>query len=303
MDAYASELQARLPEGSVSVARTPQQERQLVETSSVATGLDIPPHLVDSLTELDLFACSFVGTDHLPLDRLDEAGVIVTNASGVNAPGMAEHAIGSILTFARGLHEGWRRAQREEWRHYKVDELADSTVTIVGLGAVGTAVADRLEGFDVDTIGIRYTPSKGGPTDEVVGFDTDAVHHALAQTDYLVLASPLTETTRGLIDSEALATLPPSAVLVNVARGPLVDTDALVHTLQYGGIRGAALDVTDPEPLPPDHPLWRFENVLVTPHNGGSTPKLWSRLSELVAKNVRRLETGGELENVVLDPR
>jgi phosphoglycerate dehydrogenase-like enzyme len=128
------------------------------------------------------------------------------------------------------------------------------------------------------------------------------LHDALARTDYLVLACPLTDTTRGLIGTVELRTLPPSAVLVNVARGPIVDTDALVAALRSEGVRGAALDVTDPEPLPTDHPLWNLDNVLLTPHTGGHTPMHWPRLADILARNLTRLDDGAsatELENVV----
>jgi phosphoglycerate dehydrogenase-like enzyme len=178
----------------------------------------------------------------------------------------------------------------------------DSTVTVIGLGAIGQAVVERLDGFGVETIGVRYTPEKGGPTDEVLGFETESIHGALARTDYLVVACPLTEETRGLVDAEAFATLPTHAVLVNTARGGIVDTEALMDAIADNGIRGAALDVTDPEPLPPDHPLWNFENVLITPHTGGYTPQHWPRLADIVAGNLDRLDAGEPLENLVRAP-
>ena len=296
--AYADELAARLPEHTVARASTPAAERDLVRHARVVTGNDIDRELLDRAEDLELFACTFAGTDHLPLDALADRGVTVTNASGIHAPGIAEQVLGSLLTFARRLHVSWGRNDRGVWQHVQSTELKGSTVTVVGLGSIGTAVVDRLAGFDVDTIGVRHSPAKGGPTDEVLGYD--AVHDALARTDYLVLACPLTDLTRHLIDAEALATLEPSAVVVNVARGGVIDTDALVAALQTNGIRGAALDVTDPEPLPADHPLWGLDNALVTPHTGGHTPEHWPRLADVVSENVRALRDGNAtLQNVV----
>lgn len=301
-DTYAEKLRDRLPDRAITVAQTPTEERELIGEATVATGVSITPDLLAAASQLRVFACTWAGVGHLPMEDLEQAGVAVTNASGVHAPNIAETVLGYLLVFARRIHEGWKRKRRREWRHFQMGELKGSTVTVVGLGPIGQAIISRLEGFDVETIGVRYTPSKGGPADRIIGFDTGTFHDALAETDYLVLASPLTETTRGLIDTAALETLGPDAVLVNIARGELVQTDALLDALRSQYLRGAALDVTDPEPLPTDHPLWTFDNVFITPHNAGHSPEHWPRLADIVAENVRRLyETGSaeELENLV----
>ncbi|MFC7157298.1 D-2-hydroxyacid dehydrogenase [Halomarina halobia] len=302
MESYAEKLRERLPDRTVALARTPRRERELVPEARVVTGITVDDDLLDRAERLELFACTFAGTDHVPMDALAERGVAVTNAGGIHAPGIAEQAIGNMLVFARRLHEGWRRKERAEWRHFQSREFTDSTVTVVGLGSIGRALVQRLRGFEVGTIGVRYTPSKGGPTDEVVGFDDDAIHDSLSRSEYVVLACPLTDATRGLIGEAELATMRTDAVLVNVARGGLVDTDALVAALRSNGIRGAALDVTDPEPLPADHPLWTLENCLITPHTGGHTPRHWDRLADIVARNVERLDAGAELVNLVYAP-
>lgn len=297
---YADAVREHLPDADVRHARTPHEERELVQYAPVVTGVGIDEELLSAAEELELFACAFAGTGHLPTDALEARGVTVTNAGGIHAPGIAEQAIGNILTFARRLHEGWRRKQNREWRHFQSFELTGSTVTVVGLGSIGQAVTQRLEGFDIDTIGVRYTPEKGGPTDEVIGFDEREFHDALARTDYLVVACPLTETTRGLVGDAELATLPPHAVVVNTSRGPILDTDAVVSALQTEGLRGVALDVTDPEPLPEDHVIWTLENAVITPHTGGHTPKHWDRLADILAHNYDALDSGEELQNVVL---
>ena len=305
MESYAERLRERLPDHDVALARTPAAERELVPRARVVTGITIAEDRIADADRLELFACTFAGTDHVPVETLADHGVAVTNAGGIHAPGIAEQTIGNMLVFARRLHEGWRRKSNAEWRHFQSYEFADSTVTVIGLGSIGQHVVERLDGFDVETIGVRYTPSKGGPTDEVVGFETDAVHDALARSDYVVVACPLNDLTRGLIGEAELATLPPHAVLVNAARGGIVDTDALVSSLRSSGIRGAALDVTDPEPLPSDHPLWELENCLITPHTGGHTPKHWDRLADIVADNVAALDDErdtGALRNLVRAP-
>jgi phosphoglycerate dehydrogenase-like enzyme len=298
VDDLVSEIEARLPDREIALARTPEEERALIEGARVVAGMTIEEELVEKAGGIELFACAYAGTGHLPLSALESAGVRVTSASGVHGPNIGEHVVGAMLAFTRGFFRARKQQDRREWRHFQASELMDETVTIVGLGAIGQAVADRLEGFGVETIGVRYTPEKGGPTDEVVGFD--GLHDALSRTDHLVLACPLTDETRGLIGEAEFHTLPPNALLVNVARGPVVDTDALVDAIRSNELRGASLDVTDPEPLPEDHPLWGFENVQITPHNSGHTPEYYARFADIVAENVERLDRGEELRNQVV---
>jgi phosphoglycerate dehydrogenase-like enzyme len=299
---YADTLADRFPDHEVQLARTPAEKQEYVRDADIVAGVTIDEDLLATADSLNLFVCSYAGTEHLPLEALAERDVAVTNAAGIHAPGLAAQAIGKMLMFTRNLHTGLRRTQQRRWEHFRAGDVVGKTVTVVGLGAIGTAIVERLAGFDVETIGVRYTPEKGGLTDEVIGFD-DAIDSAFARTDVLILASPLTETTRGLVGREEFVTLPPEAVLINVARGELVDTDALVWALREGTINGAALDVTDPEPLPEDHPLWTFENVLVTPHIGGETPHNWERLANILERNLDRVaETGtyDDLENQVV---
>lgn len=300
----AARLRERCPDRDVRLARTPAEERDLISNAPVATGLRIDSDLLAAADSLRLFACGSAGVNHLPLDELESRGVAVTNASGVHAPNMAEHVLGNILTFTRRFHEGWRRQSRSEWRHFPSGELNGSTVTVVGMGPIGERTLELLAPFDVERIGVRYTPEKGGPADEVLGYDDD-LHAAFMRSDYVVLACPLTDTTRGIIDEEVFRTLPPNAVVVNVARGPVVDTDDLLAALRGNKIRGAALDVTDPEPLPQDHPLWNLENVLITPHNSGYTGQYWERHADILVENLSRIdETGSytDLENQVVTP-
>ncbi|WP_225333945.1 D-2-hydroxyacid dehydrogenase [Halomicrobium urmianum] len=304
-DDYAAALRERLPDHRIERARTPRAERDLAESARVISSTSVDLDLVERADRLELFAGVAAGYGHLPLDELAERGVAVTNASGIHAPNIAEQVIGFVLAHARRLRTALHRQERSEWRHFQMKELQGGTVTVVGMGAIGEAVLQRISAFEVDTVGVRYTPEKGGPADEVIGFDEDDLHDALADTDYLLIAAPLTDTTRGLIGEAEFDTLPPNAFLVNVGRGPIVDTDALIGALRDNQIDGAGLDVTDPEPLPRDHPLWDFENVFVTPHNAGHSPKHWERLADIVAGNVERLDDGADpedLENLVRAP-
>ncbi|WP_435073953.1 D-2-hydroxyacid dehydrogenase [Halorubrum sp. HHNYT27] len=294
---YAEILDRRLPEHEVRLAATPDEHRRYLREATVVAGRNIDAKEVSTAENLRLFACNSAGVDHLPLDAFAEQGVAVTNASGVHGPNIAEHVLGSVLTFTRRLDEGRRRQQRREWRRFQsFTELAGSTVTVVGLGAIGEAVVERFEGFDVETVGVRHTVAKGGPTDEVVGYGD--LPDVLPKTDVLVLACPLTETTEGLIGTAELEGLPTDAIIVNIARGGVIETPALVDAIRSNAIHGAALDVTDPEPLPSDHDLWGFENVFITPHVAGHTPKYWERRADVLVENLERITETGEYEGL-----
>jgi phosphoglycerate dehydrogenase-like enzyme len=294
-ETYGAKLRERLPDQDVVVAATPDQERELLARTRVATGLDFDAEWLESASNLELFACTFAGTGHLDVDAFADAGVALTNASGIHGPNIAEYVVGSLIAHERRFHTARKRQERSHWEAFTVGELNGSTAAVVGLGAIGTALVERLHPFGVETIGVRYTPEKGGPTDDVVRFER--AHDAFARADYVILACPLTETTRGLVDADALATMSTDALLVNVARGAVVDTDALVTSLRDNDIRGATLDVTDPEPLPSDHPLWTFESVRITPHNAGNTPNYYDRLADVVAENYGHL-VDGDLETL-----
>ncbi|MFB6139558.1 MAG: D-2-hydroxyacid dehydrogenase [Halosimplex sp.] len=291
-ESYVAALRERLPEYEVGYAGTPERERELLPHARVVAGLELDEDGLERAENIELFACSYAGVDHLPLEAFRERGVAVTNASGVHGKNVGEYAVGAALAFARDFLESRRRQDRREWRSHQAHELAGGTVAVVGMGPIGESVVQRLQGFEVDTVGVRYHPEEGGPTDEVYGYEE--IGEAVGDADYVVLACPLTDATEGLIDEDAFVTMPPDSVLINVARGGVVDTDALVEALRWNSIRGAALDVTDPEPLPEDHELWTFENVLITPHNAGHTPEYFERLADIVAEAVSTAEETGE---------
>lgn len=299
IEEYVTALNEVLSEVSIESARTTADRHRLLPDAQIITGGSLSEEDLGRAGSLEWFACLYSGTNHLPLKSFSERDVVVTNAAGVHGPNIAEYIIGSILAMVHRFDRGQRRNRRHEWRSYHSRELAGDTVTIVGLGAIGQATVKRLAGFEVDTIGIRHTPTKGGPTDEVYGYEQADIEAALAQTDHLVLACPLTETTRGLIGRDELRILPPTATLTNIARGGVLDTDALVHALQRAHLSAATLDVTDPEPLPNDHPLWDIETARITPHVAGETPAYYQRRAQLLAENFTRFTDGESLKNTV----
>jgi len=296
----ADELRERLPGVEVALAETRRDALDLVPDAPIVVGLKPDDEVLAAAESLRLFACGYAGIDHLPLDDLRARGVAVTNAAGVHAPGIAEQVFGSIFEFTRRLDRGRRQQERREWRRYpSAGEVQGATVTVVGQGAIGTTIVERANAFEAHTVAVRHSPEKGGPADAVHGYD--AMPDVLVDADFLVLACPLTETTEKLIDARAFDALSPESVLINVARGGVVDTGALVTALRKNRIRAAALDVTDPEPLPEDHPLWTFGNVRITPHMAGHTPRYWERVAGILVRNVERVRDGGSWGDPDLD--
>ncbi|MFG2634877.1 2-hydroxyacid dehydrogenase [Streptomyces sp. NPDC048362] len=224
-------------------------------------------------------------------------GVRLCNARGVHETSTAELALTLTLSALRGI-PGFVRAQRQErWESGFHPSLADKNVLIVGYGAIGAAIEDRLAPFEVARVArvahSRRTTERGPvhPIADVLSLLPDA--------DVVILSTPLTEATRGLVDARFLARMKDGALLVNVARGPVVDTEALVAALGTGRI-SAALDVTDPEPLPPGHPLWQAPGVLISPHVGGPSSAFLPRAKRLLVDQLTRFVNQEPLRNVVL---
>lgn len=217
--------------------------------------------------------------------------VMVCNARGIYDAPLSEWVIGAILAMQRG-HIRARDAQaRAAWEFFEPDELIGRRVVILGMGSIGTAIADRLRPFRVDVIGVGRTARPG--VRALVDLDT-----LLPSADILVSMLPLTNDTRGLLDARRLALLRAGALLVNAGRGRTIDTAALTAELASGRLR-AALDVVDPEPLPADHPLWALPNVLISPHMAGDSPSTTIRCFELAGDQLRRFATGESLINEV----
>jgi phosphoglycerate dehydrogenase-like enzyme len=225
---------------------------------------------------------------HLP------AGVTLCSGRGIHDASTSELAVALMLAAQRGLPDLVRSQARHEWAFGHHPSLADRSVLIVGYGAIGAALEERLTPFEVSIVRVARSERPGV---HAVA-DLPAL---LPDVDIVVLVAPLTEETHGLFDEGMLRRLRPGALLVNVGRGPLVDTEALVAALHEGRVR-AALDVVDPEPLPPHHPLWDAPGLLFTPHVGGSTSALWPRAHRLVREQLQRFAAGEALHNVVTGP-
>jgi len=237
------------------------------------------------------------GTDQYSREALGVAGIRVASAQGANERAVAEHAIALILAMARQIPEARDNQTARKWRGMigdlgkREDELGGKTLVIVGLGRIGSRLAKLAKAFEMRVIATRRDPSKGaGAADEVVG--EEDLLGILPQADFVALTCPLTPRTENLIDAKALAAMKPSAYLINVARGKVVNEPALVDAIDRKRVAGAALDCVWEEPLPPTSALWGMPNVLITPHTAGETRRYEDNIIDLLLENLERLWRG-----------
>ncbi|MBD8535148.1 2-hydroxyacid dehydrogenase [Plantibacter sp. CFBP 13570] len=224
------------------------------------------------------------------------AGITLANAATVHEASTAELTVGLILASQRGIPDFVRAERTGEWLQSQRPSLADRRVLLIGYGGVGAAIEERLLPFEVEVTRVASSAREDerGPIHGI-----DELPGLLPHAEIVIVVVPLTDGTRGLIGHDFLAALPDDALVVNVARGPVADTDALVEHATSGRIR-LALDVTDPEPLPADHPLWSLPNVLVSPHIGGATSAMLPRMARLLRRQIEHLLADEEPENIVL---
>lgn len=254
-------------------------------------------------TSLRWFQTVAAGNDGLMKYGI-RSGVTVTGSGGHNAPVVAEHAVALLLSIAHAVPDFVAYKGRHTWggdfrQRYK--SLYGQTVTVLGFGHIGVEIAKRLKGFQIRVLSVTRSGSPHELADE--SFSTKNFHAALAKSDALILALPLTEESRHIVNASALAAMRRSAYVVNVGRGGLIDQKALAASLSSGGIAGAAVDVTDPEPLPADDPFWDAPNLIISPHCGGGGSTLSpQRLAETVQRNLERFVTGLPLENILSFP-
>lgn len=236
----------------------------------------------------------YAGLDAFPLDLLRERGVILTNGAGINAVAVAEYAVMGILAAAKRFDEVLRAQDRHEWPKDapgKV-ELDGTRALIVGYGTIGKLIGDRLTAFGVEVTGVTRTGRDGTLT-------PDTWRGRLGDFDWVVLAAPSTDTTRAMIGADELAAMKDSAWLINIARGDMIDDDALIAALNAKTIAGAFLDPTNPEPLPGDHPLWSAPNVMITMHlSGRSQTTMFQRAAALFLDNLAAFRAGTPMRNV-----
>lgn len=298
------DLRRRFPDVRFDSPLDQDEADRLLPDADVVLGWAVRPNNFDRARRLRWIQVTAASVAGLLFPALVESDVLVTNGRGLHALSIAEHTIGVILMFARKLHLSRDAQLAQRWAQTELEagapfrSLVGSTLGLVGFGTIGRAVAERARALDMEVIAVRQRPDPD-PTPAHAQWPADRLLELLERAEWLVLAPALTARTRGLIGAAELARLRPGAVLINLGRGPLVDEPALIEALERGTLAGAALDVFDREPLPADHPLWRFPQVILTPHVSGLGERLWERGMDLFARNLIAFRAGRPLENLV----
>jgi phosphoglycerate dehydrogenase-like enzyme len=299
-------LRARFPGVEFTPADDAETLAREAADCEVFYGFRFPPELLARAPRLRWIQSASAGVEDMAR-ALRGGDVVLTNAAGVAAAPIAEHALGVILMFCRNFHVAVRRQSEARWDRFGVmsgtgtpiRELRGSRLLIVGLGPIGLALANGSAALGATVRGVRRHPSGSPvpPFERVVG--PPALDSLLPWADFVVLAVPDTPETQRMIGARQLELMRADAYLVNVARGSVVDEDALVAALQRGAIAGAGLDVFQEEPLPSPHPLWSLPNVVLTPHVSGVTPQYFERTLALFVENLARYLEGKPLRNTV----
>ena len=259
---------------------------------------EIFPHL----SNLKWIQSHGAGVEQQLFPAVRESNVVITNAAGMYGTQVADQGFALLLALTRKLHYSTRFQDKHQWQlnllSKSVIEIGGMTIGIVGMGGIGQHMAKRAKGFEMTVIGVDpYLKEKPKHCDELVGMDR--LPEIISRVDVVMVACPLTDETRGLINAEMLALMKPTAYLINVARGPIHDEPALIEVLKQQKIAGAGLDVTAVEPLPQNSPLWDMDNVIISPHVGGYSQHRPRRTVELFCENLKRYLRGESLINIV----
>lgn len=296
-------LEPRLPEGlDVRWFMTKEEALKAVPEAEIGWfdmyEQDAMAETLRAATSLKWLNSIYAGLDFLPMDVLIERGITVTNGAGINALTIAEYVVMGMLNIAKGYREVVRAQERREWLLDSPGkrELAGSKALLLGYGAIGKLIKPRLEAFDVDVTVVRRTPGEGALT-------PDQWRGKLGEFDWVILAVPATPETDGMIGASELAAMKSDAVVVNIARGAVIDQPALVEALSAKQIGGAFLDVTTPEPLPADDPLWALDNAHITMHlSGRAQDKMFQRSADRFLDNLGKY-LNGEPIGPIFDPK
>jgi phosphoglycerate dehydrogenase-like enzyme len=276
-----------------------------IADTDVFIGWSLRPEQFAEARKLRWIHSPAAAVHQLMYPALIQSNVIVTNSTGIHGAVVAEHAIAVLLALAKRLPQAMRYQAKHEWSQDELwhgspppREVADSTVLIVGMGSIGREFAARAKALGMRILAIRENPTKGLDGAHAV-YSSAQIDEVLPQADYVLLCTPVTPATTGIMNAARLGKMKADAYLINVARGPLIDEAALLDALQKRCIAGAALDVFNEEPLPAGSPFWSLDNILITPHTAAVTERLWERHYRLIVDNMKRFLSGDPLVNQV----
>ena len=300
---FAAGIRQRWP--AMNVVHLPNYDHVLDELpdTDILVGFSLRREQLASAKKLKWIHATAAGVGQLMYPELRESGIVLTNARGIHSAPMSEHILGMIIALARRFPDAFRFQQAAHWAQQEIwdarpGELRGKLLLIVGYGTIGRELARIMQSMGMRIWGI--TRSGNGDRDLVERIlPASQLHDALPLADFVVLAAPQTPSTRRMIGEKELAVMKRSAYFLNVARGTLVDQNALINALRARTIAGAALDVTEEEPLAPESPLWKLDNVFITPHISAATENLWPRQEALLLENLERWFDGRELLNRV----
>lgn len=294
-DWFAERLQKDFPEFQITHLDNYERIEQEIPDAEIVVAWSLRPEQFEAAQKLRWIHSPAAAVHQLMFPELIASDVLLTNAREVHGPVVAEHVIALVFALAKKIPEAVRLQQKHIWgqeimwrERPRPREVSGATLGLIGLGSIGREVARLAAGLGMRVIAVRENLQKEKPAAVQAVHAFADIDSLLQQSDYVVLAVPVTPATRGLMNAARLAKLKPDACLINVGRGPLVDESALIDALRNHRIGGAALDVFEQEPLPADSPLWNLDHLLITPHTAGLTDKLWERHYALLTENLRR---------------
>lgn len=300
---FSAKVKVRWPKMKVVHLQTYENvDRELPDTD-ILVGYSLRQDQFHLAKKLKWIHSTAAGVNQLMYPELRESGIVLTNARGIHAEPMAEHILGTILAVARRFPDAFRYQAQARWAQQEIWdakprplELKGRMLLIIGFGSIGRELARRIQPMGMRVWGVTRSGQGDTSLAERILPATELAN-ALPQADFILLSAPETPETKQMIGAKELALMKPTAYFINVARGSLVDEGALTHSLLTHAIAGAALDVTSEEPLPPESPLWKLDNVLITPHVSAATEQMWERQTKLLTDNLVRWFTGQELRN------
>jgi len=302
---FVERLRSDFPEVEVFYSSKKRDDDQALRDADVMIGWSLEPQQLRAAANLRWIYSITAAVDQFLYPELISSEIAISNAGIVHGPVVAEHAIAMLLALAKRLPSAVRYQGRRKWAMEAIwneqprpREVRGATLAVIGLGSIGAEVAQMAAALKMHVIGVREHPERGAAgAHEVMGYES--LDNALGHADFVVLAAPLTPRTRHLIDARRLQVFKPSAFLINVSRGAIVDEAALVKALREHKIAGAALDVFEEEPLSRWSPLWKMPQTLITPHTAFLTENVWQRHYEVFTANLKRYMAGKPLEGVV----